>query len=250
MVTINNPKTQFSKTHSTNLNLSNLRVNDSMGLIIIASRSPWMALPPYIISWDSTTRFRNYYLGTHRQTERWFDSLLSCLEGRLKIYCYCLDFVNITLPTIHVVTAEKAKYTFWKSVTMMCCQNEKLVGHYPSSLTWWRRQTPVSETSCVSIKKWKMHNVQQVFILTKYPIAITWPVGWTRQVCCQLALPLTCTDPDNNTRFCIPCNIIICFTLKYWVYSYLPLYQHTSNVPTETQMRCVFEWCKQVALVV
>jgi hypothetical protein len=37
---INNPNPQFSKAHLTNLNLNNFKIIESMGLEIIASRSP------------------------------------------------------------------------------------------------------------------------------------------------------------------------------------------------------------------
>jgi hypothetical protein len=47
-----NPNSQFSEAHLTNLNLNNFKMIESMGLKIIASRSPWMALPPYQISWN------------------------------------------------------------------------------------------------------------------------------------------------------------------------------------------------------
>jgi len=35
-------------------------VTEAMRLKIIASRSPWMALHPYHISWKSTKRFKRY----------------------------------------------------------------------------------------------------------------------------------------------------------------------------------------------
>jgi hypothetical protein len=69
----------------TNLNLNHFKMVEDMPLKIIASRSPWMALPPYQISWKSTKRFKSYYLETHtdRQTGDLI-SLLLFLESRLK----------------------------------------------------------------------------------------------------------------------------------------------------------------------
>jgi hypothetical protein len=61
MVTMeHNPNPQFSKAHLTTLNLNNFKIIEAMGLKIIASRSPWMALPLYQISWNSTKRFKHY----------------------------------------------------------------------------------------------------------------------------------------------------------------------------------------------
>jgi hypothetical protein len=42
------------------LNLSSYKMIEAMGLKIIASRSPWIALPLYQISRNSTKRFRSY----------------------------------------------------------------------------------------------------------------------------------------------------------------------------------------------
>jgi len=57
---INNPNPQFSKAHLTTLNLSNFKMIEAMGLKIIASRSPWMALLRYKIWLKSTKRFTSY----------------------------------------------------------------------------------------------------------------------------------------------------------------------------------------------
>jgi hypothetical protein len=45
-----NPNPQLSKAHLTSLNLNNFKMIEAMALKTIASRSPWMALPPYKIS--------------------------------------------------------------------------------------------------------------------------------------------------------------------------------------------------------
>jgi hypothetical protein len=44
----------------TNLNLYRFKIFEDMGLKIIASRSPWLALPPYQISWKCTKWFESY----------------------------------------------------------------------------------------------------------------------------------------------------------------------------------------------
>jgi hypothetical protein len=53
-------KPTVNKAHLTNLNLSNFKMIEAMGLKIIASRSSWIALPPYQISWKSTKQFKSY----------------------------------------------------------------------------------------------------------------------------------------------------------------------------------------------
>jgi hypothetical protein len=45
---------QFSKAHLTISNLNNFKAVEVLGLKIIAHRFPWMALPPYQISWKYT----------------------------------------------------------------------------------------------------------------------------------------------------------------------------------------------------
>jgi hypothetical protein len=63
MVTIEHKqsKTQsLSKAHLTNLNLNNFKMIEAMWLQTIASRSPWMALPLYQISWKATKQFTSY----------------------------------------------------------------------------------------------------------------------------------------------------------------------------------------------
>jgi len=55
-----NPDYLLISAHLTNLNLNNFKMIEAMGLKIIASRSPWMALPLYQISWKSTKRFKSY----------------------------------------------------------------------------------------------------------------------------------------------------------------------------------------------
>jgi hypothetical protein len=55
-----NPDPQFSKAHLTNMNLNNIKMIQAIGLQIIASRSPLMALPPYQTSRNSTKRLRSY----------------------------------------------------------------------------------------------------------------------------------------------------------------------------------------------
>jgi hypothetical protein len=47
------------------LNLNNFKMVKNMGLKITASRSTWMVLPPYQISWKSTKQFKSYYWDTH-----------------------------------------------------------------------------------------------------------------------------------------------------------------------------------------
>jgi hypothetical protein len=42
------------------LNLNNFKMIEAVGLKIIVSRSPWMALPPYQILWKSTKQFKSY----------------------------------------------------------------------------------------------------------------------------------------------------------------------------------------------
>jgi hypothetical protein len=69
------------------LNLNHFKMVETMRIKIIASRSPWMASPPYQISWKSTKRFRSYSWGTHRYIHRQTGdliSLLSFLGSRLK----------------------------------------------------------------------------------------------------------------------------------------------------------------------
>jgi hypothetical protein len=75
----------------TTLNLNHFKMVEDKGLKIITSRSPWMALPPYQISWKCTKRLDSYWWGTdrhiHRQTDRQNGDLirlLSFLERRLK----------------------------------------------------------------------------------------------------------------------------------------------------------------------
>jgi hypothetical protein len=57
---INNTNPQFRKAYLTILNLNNFKVIEAMGIKIIVSKSPWVALPPYQISWKSTKRFKIY----------------------------------------------------------------------------------------------------------------------------------------------------------------------------------------------
>jgi hypothetical protein len=56
----NNPNPQFSKAYLTILNLNSFKIIEAMGLKVIASRSSWMALTPYKISWKSTKLFKSY----------------------------------------------------------------------------------------------------------------------------------------------------------------------------------------------
>jgi hypothetical protein len=65
------------------LNLNNFKMIEAMRLENIASRSPWMALSPYQISWHSKA-VQKLLVGD-RQTGDLI-SLLSCLENRLKIW--------------------------------------------------------------------------------------------------------------------------------------------------------------------
>jgi hypothetical protein len=44
----------------TALNLNHFKMIEAMGLNIIARRSPWVASPPYQISWKSTMRFESW----------------------------------------------------------------------------------------------------------------------------------------------------------------------------------------------
>jgi hypothetical protein len=44
----------------TTLNLNRLKTFEDMGLEIIVSRSTWLPLPPYQVSWTSTERFKGY----------------------------------------------------------------------------------------------------------------------------------------------------------------------------------------------
>jgi hypothetical protein len=61
MVTVEHyPNPQLSKAHLTNLNLNNAQTIKAMVLKIIVSRSPWMALFLYQISWKSTKQYRRY----------------------------------------------------------------------------------------------------------------------------------------------------------------------------------------------
>jgi hypothetical protein len=55
-----------------NLNLNHFKMVEDMGLKITASRSTWMALPPYQISWKSTKRLK-VIGGTHTDNDWWFD---------------------------------------------------------------------------------------------------------------------------------------------------------------------------------
>jgi hypothetical protein len=57
---INNINLQLSKVHLTTLNVINFKMIEGMGLEMIASRPPLMALPPYQILCKSTKRFRSY----------------------------------------------------------------------------------------------------------------------------------------------------------------------------------------------
>jgi hypothetical protein len=54
VTTKHKPNPQFSKAHLTNLNLNNFKTIEVLELKIIASRSPWLALPSYQISWKSS----------------------------------------------------------------------------------------------------------------------------------------------------------------------------------------------------
>jgi hypothetical protein len=58
---LNNPNPLLSKAHLTTLNLSHFKMVEAMGLKIITSRFPWMALPPYQISWKSTKQFKDIH---------------------------------------------------------------------------------------------------------------------------------------------------------------------------------------------
>jgi hypothetical protein len=51
---------QFSKVHLTNLNLDNFKMIEVLELKSIATRSAWVALFPYQISWKSTKWLRSY----------------------------------------------------------------------------------------------------------------------------------------------------------------------------------------------
>jgi hypothetical protein len=91
MVTMENKqsKPQFSKAHLTAMNLNNFKMIEAMGLKIIASRSTWMALPPYQKSWKSTKRIKSD--GGHGQTDTQTDrqtgeliNLLYFLKSSLK----------------------------------------------------------------------------------------------------------------------------------------------------------------------
>jgi hypothetical protein len=91
----NNPTIKQSQTtavqgwksclQQTTLNLNHFKMVEDTGLKIITSRSIWMALPPYQISWKSTKRFKVISGGTHaeRQTGDLI-IILSFLESRLK----------------------------------------------------------------------------------------------------------------------------------------------------------------------
>jgi hypothetical protein len=53
-------KPTVNKANLTSLNLNNIKMTEAMGLKIIVSRSPWMALPPYQISLNSTRWFKRH----------------------------------------------------------------------------------------------------------------------------------------------------------------------------------------------
>jgi hypothetical protein len=57
---MNNKNAQFTKAHVTILKLNNFKMIAAMGLKIIASRSPWMALLLYQKSLKSTKHFKSY----------------------------------------------------------------------------------------------------------------------------------------------------------------------------------------------
>jgi hypothetical protein len=42
------------------LNLNSFKMTEAMRLKMTESRSSWMALSPYQISWNSTKRFKSY----------------------------------------------------------------------------------------------------------------------------------------------------------------------------------------------
>jgi hypothetical protein len=78
----------------TTLNLKHFKMVEIMGLKIIASKSPWMALPPYHISLNlpssskvisGTQTHTTHTQQTDRQTDWWYDKPSSFLESRLKI---------------------------------------------------------------------------------------------------------------------------------------------------------------------
>jgi hypothetical protein len=81
----NNPTIKQSQTiamqgwksclQQTTLNLNHFKMVEDTGLKIITSRSIWMALPPYQISWKSTKRFKVISGGdTRREIDWWFDN--------------------------------------------------------------------------------------------------------------------------------------------------------------------------------
>jgi hypothetical protein len=85
MVTMEHKQTKpkFSKARLTNLNLNTFKIIETMGLKIIASRSPWMALPPYQISLSST-RGSNVISGGH--TDWWSDKPVFIFGKQAKNY--------------------------------------------------------------------------------------------------------------------------------------------------------------------
>jgi hypothetical protein len=42
------------------LNIDKFKMIEALGLKIIASKSPWILLSPYQISWKFTNRFKSY----------------------------------------------------------------------------------------------------------------------------------------------------------------------------------------------
>jgi hypothetical protein len=107
----------------TTLNLHHFNVVEDVGLSIIASRSPRMALPPYQISWKSAKQFESYYWGggdTDRQTGDLIN-LLSFLVRRRKIV--------LPAHVPHTLLALKSccKIQFFQAKTVSnanCCRNK------------------------------------------------------------------------------------------------------------------------------
>jgi hypothetical protein len=76
-------------------------MNKTMGLKVIASRSPLMALPPYQISRRYIKQYKTYWWGTHRQAG-WLSNkpTYTIFEKYVKQYLqdtewWGLDWINV-----------------------------------------------------------------------------------------------------------------------------------------------------------
>jgi hypothetical protein len=96
----------FSKAHLTNLNLSNFKMIEAMGLKIIASKSPWMALARHKISWKYTKLLK---IISREQTDR-----------QTAINCVCASLFKFITSNKYYITKRFTNIVLFDYIPLLC----------------------------------------------------------------------------------------------------------------------------------